>query len=129
MPYCPKCRCEYREEIDVCADCGVDLVDECPPEIDEDHQDAEWVELQAFPGTLYAGMAVEILQREGIPAYTQSRFGGGIGVGPVDGASFTGASALVFVLEPDYEQALLAIEPMIDELPGMQDFDQDDYDE
>ena len=107
----------------------MDLVGGCPQEIDEEHKDADWVELQVFPGTLYAGMAVEILNREGIPAYSQSRFGGGIGVGPSDGANFTGSNAVVFVLEPDYEQALLAIEPMIEELPGMQDLDQDDYDD
>lgn len=27
MPFCPKCKCEYREGIKVCADCGVELVD------------------------------------------------------------------------------------------------------
>ena len=27
MPWCPKCRNEYREGIAVCAECGVELVD------------------------------------------------------------------------------------------------------
>ena len=30
--YCPRCRCEYRPGFTVCADCGVDLVYELPPE-------------------------------------------------------------------------------------------------
>jgi len=129
MPFCPKCRCEYQPGIEVCADCGVYLVENPPPEIDEEYADTEWVELHSFPGTLYAAMAVEVLNREGIPAYSQSTFAGGIGYGPVYGADFTGSNAVVYVLEPDYQQALAAIEPMIDELPNMQDDeDTDDYD-
>lgn len=34
MPWCPKCRNEYIEGITTCVDCGVDLVDELPEEID-----------------------------------------------------------------------------------------------
>lgn len=30
MPWCPKCKCEYREGITECADCKVPLVDELP---------------------------------------------------------------------------------------------------
>lgn len=32
MPWCPKCKCEYREGITECADCKVLLVDELPPD-------------------------------------------------------------------------------------------------
>ena len=32
MPFCPKCRYEYRPEIKVCPDCGEKLVAELPPE-------------------------------------------------------------------------------------------------
>lgn len=32
MPWCPKCKCEYREGITECADCKVALVDELPPD-------------------------------------------------------------------------------------------------
>ena len=34
MPVCPRCKCEYREGFKVCADCGVELVDELPEEND-----------------------------------------------------------------------------------------------
>jgi hypothetical protein len=30
--YCPKCRYEYNEGISTCADCGISLVPELPPE-------------------------------------------------------------------------------------------------
>ncbi|MFH0765628.1 MAG: zinc ribbon domain-containing protein [Calditrichota bacterium] len=129
MPYCPKCRYEYQEDIEFCSDCGVDLVIDLPPEIDAEYADADWIELHTFPGTLYARMAVEMLQREGIPAYSQSLFGGGLGFGPAGGADYVGASATVFVLEPDFEGALDIIQPMVDELPelGMDGSDSDDY--
>jgi hypothetical protein len=32
MPYCPRCRVEYRRGFLVCADCGASLVDVLPPE-------------------------------------------------------------------------------------------------
>lgn len=35
MPWCPKCRNEYVEGITTCAECGIDLVDELPEEMDE----------------------------------------------------------------------------------------------
>ena len=28
MPWCPKCKCEYREGITTCVDCKVDLVED-----------------------------------------------------------------------------------------------------
>lgn len=34
MPWCPKCKNEYIEGIKTCVDCGVELVDELPEEID-----------------------------------------------------------------------------------------------
>ena len=36
MPWCPKCKNEYVEGITTCADCGVELVDELPEEIEDD---------------------------------------------------------------------------------------------
>lgn len=32
MPWCPNCRTEYEEGVEVCADCGATLVDELPEE-------------------------------------------------------------------------------------------------
>lgn len=34
MRWCPNCGVEYRAEIESCVDCGIDLVDERPPERD-----------------------------------------------------------------------------------------------
>jgi len=117
MLYCPKCGAEYTDDETVCSDCDVDLVSELPPDIPEEYLDEEWIELYTFSGTLYAQMAVEMLIREGIPAYSKSTFGGA-GLGVLGGADYVGANASVFVLEPDLERAESIIEAMTDESPG-----------
>ena len=55
--YCPRCRAEYRPGFEICTDCGLDLVDELPPEgqaapepaAGESQQDLE--ALQSWVGT------------------------------------------------------------------------------
>lgn len=37
--YCPRCRTEYREGFTECADCGVALVDELPPDAEPAYVD------------------------------------------------------------------------------------------
>jgi hypothetical protein len=125
MAYCPKCRYEYENDIEYCPDCEVDLIAELPPEIPPEYQDAEWVELYSFPGVLYARMAIELLNREGIASYTQSYFGTA-GLGPSAGGEYIGGAAAVFVLEPDLERGRDVIESMVDELPGVGDSDIDE---
>ena len=34
MAWCPKCKNEYVEGVTICADCGIELVDELPKEVD-----------------------------------------------------------------------------------------------
>lgn len=47
--YCPRCRSEYRPGFTICADCGVELVDELPgPEPGE--RDAGLEQLQSWVG-------------------------------------------------------------------------------
>jgi len=116
MPFCPKCGYEYQNHIDICPDCEVDLVPELPPEIPDDYKDADWVEVHTFPGTLYAQMAVEMLNRGEIPSYSVNRFGAAC-YDITGGADYVGAATSVFVLEPDLEQALSILEPMIEEIP------------
>jgi hypothetical protein len=36
MPYCPKCRYEYIEGVEECPDCDVKLVEEMPPEEEDE---------------------------------------------------------------------------------------------
>ena len=123
MQYCPKCGGEYTDEVDICSDCEADLVAEPPPEVPEEYYEEEWVELHVFPGSLYAQMAVEMLNRDGIPAYSQSLFGGA-GLGGSFGGDSVGANATVWVLKPDLDRAEDVIEPMTNEIPGSIDEDE-----
>lgn len=118
MSYCPKCRNEFHDEDEVCPDCYVDLIREIPAEVPEDSDDSDWVDLFSFTSSMYARMAVEMLQREGFPAYSQSLLNGSLSVG---------SSTTVFVLEQDIERAQEIIEPIIDELPDVR-YGDDDYD-
>lgn len=45
MPWCPKCKDEYREGITVCADCGCELVDDLSL-VSEDNQDFDADEIE-----------------------------------------------------------------------------------
>ncbi len=67
MPWCPECRTEYDPGIATCADCGAALVDELPPEPEDDPV----VALEAHDIT-EAQIAEATLEAEGIPAYVQA---------------------------------------------------------
>lgn len=117
MAYCPKCRYEYRGAVDVCPDCGIDLVSDVPPEFPDDIDEMDWVELYTFPGLLYARMAVEMLHLEGIPAYSAASYSS-VNNG-LNRSDYASDSAIVYTLESEYDTAYDLIEPMIDELPGI----------
>jgi len=62
--YCPECRAEYREGFHVCADCGVDLVNELPAE-----PEPEYVDYEQILGTynpMDIALLKSILDAEGI---------------------------------------------------------------
>jgi len=95
--FCPKCSEEYRTGFDVCADCGVQLVDEQPePEPERDRHD---IELSTVLETSDAGLiaiAKSLLEDAEIPfmvrgEHIQDLFGAGrfpgninVLVGPVE---------------------------------------------
>ena len=74
MPFCPHCRYEYVDGIDVCYDCGIKLVDVLPDEVSHDEIKVKWKPLQSLPGRIYAEMAKEVFDKKGIPSLIKSTF-------------------------------------------------------
>jgi hypothetical protein len=78
MPFCPKCRYEYRPEISECPDCNEKLVATMPPDPDEfespDNID-DWVPIARMTSPQYAEMIVEALRNKEIPAIWSSTSG------------------------------------------------------
>ncbi|MBU0984525.1 MAG: hypothetical protein KKA42_11680 [candidate division Zixibacteria bacterium] len=81
MPFCPKCRFEYKVGSDVCPDCGERLVDSLPvPEVSSIGEEPErvyerWVSLVRLTSQQYAAMVLEALHAEQIPAVTRGGTG------------------------------------------------------
>lgn len=101
MPFCPDCRYEFRKEIETCPDCGVKLVDQL--KINNTHEEIRWVPLHELPGTTYAEMVKEVLERENIPCYIRSDFLSV--VYNIKSVSTTGSKAIIYVPEKYKERA------------------------
>jgi hypothetical protein len=43
--FCPKCKSEYREGFYKCADCGIDLVDQLPQDVEDEVCYADLIEV------------------------------------------------------------------------------------
>jgi len=62
--FCPKCGAEYRGEFKVCADCGIDLVDELPKEAKPEFIDFKEVLTTYNPADI--AFLKSLLESEGI---------------------------------------------------------------
>ncbi len=70
--FCPECKSEYLEDITVCADCGVTLVEADPDA--KPLENMNWIPIADFSGALLAEMATTVLKENGIPSYTKGDF-------------------------------------------------------
>jgi hypothetical protein len=68
MPFCPRCRYEYRPDIKTCPDCDAKLVDELPSEDKPIIDAVDLVRIASFPFEVQAHEAVLQLGQHGIPA-------------------------------------------------------------
>ncbi len=119
MPFCPKCRYEYKPEISVCPDCNEYLVSSLPEkneeisEIDNMGYD-NWVRIGRLTSQAYANMINEGLHSKNIPVIILSGTGhfgqtGQMGTSsfrPIDG----GFSVMVpeeFAVDANYEAEII----------------------
>lgn len=77
MKYCPRCKTEYRDDFQRCANCGEPLVDELPSEDTADHleeldpENTELVLLTQVPGDQECMFTRSLLESYGIPSLYQ----------------------------------------------------------
>lgn len=64
--FCPKCKTEYEPGIEICADCGAELVEELVPETDE--EESKIVNIFLFKSSLVANKFMNYLNYCNIPA-------------------------------------------------------------
>ncbi len=102
MPFCPKCRYEYKRHVTVCPDCEERLVEALPEDPDDqpwhDHKTVyrDWVKLARLSAQQYAELVLEGLRAKGIPCVilsTAGHFGqlGMMGISapvPIEGGYF-----------------------------------------
>jgi hypothetical protein len=72
MPFCPQCKAEYREGFTTCADCGLALVPELPPEPPDEIDPVETEMIMDLPDAVTAMGLQALLEGEGIPVWVRS---------------------------------------------------------
>lgn len=74
MPWCPKCKAEYREEMERCSDCDIELMEELKEE--KIHYDEETF-LMSTSDEIKANDIESLLKVHGIPVLKKHRGSGG----------------------------------------------------
>ena len=99
MAFCPNCEAEYREGIQRCPDCDLELVEELTPENRvHDRSDAQPVVFQSFKTSAEAELVRDLLEQNGVRAFVE---GSEFAVIP---GSFS-AEVVLMVDERDLERA------------------------
>ena len=134
MPYCPKCRAEYRDGFEKCADCGVDLVDELAPDAEEtndslsarpEHRALESeVKLETFTNPIEFMYVAYLLDEMDIPYLVRK------GKGDIMKDIYTMTlkfEKTIYVEEADYQKAEEVLESA--EAYKLEEYDSEDYDD
>lgn len=73
MPYCPSCRAEYRAGREVCAECGVPLVDWLPPAPEQVWDPTDWMTVEEVGDEATASIIEGFLLEQGFPVRVLNR--------------------------------------------------------
>ena len=96
MPFCPKCKCEYRPGFLRCDTCDVELVEALSEENEQlNRGKLDLVMLASFPNPMEAQMFQELLESNGIDSMLQSDFSAGAG-------PFTASPNAVLIQKMDF---------------------------
>jgi uncharacterized Zn finger protein (UPF0148 family) len=111
MPFCPRCRYEYKDGIGECPDCGIRLVEELEEE-DSEEESAEGEEGEAIQKTDFVPLrhynsrsSIEIIQealeKEGITAIVINRDD----IIRVTDTNYPVSKLIIWVQDKDFEKA------------------------
>ena len=99
MPFCPRCKYEYRSDVTECPDCDERLVANLPPGDDEEPaEDYDWVPIARMTSPQYAEMIVEVLRSKNIPAVVSDSTGHFGQTGQMGTSSFRPIAGAVLAL-------------------------------
>ncbi|HHU69252.1 MAG TPA: DUF2007 domain-containing protein [Thermoanaerobacterales bacterium] len=69
MPYCPKCKVEYREGFYTCTDCNEKLIESLSNEkTEKDHEGLKWSYLMTAYNDIEADIIIGLMNSNGIRA-------------------------------------------------------------
>ncbi len=114
MPYCPKCKTEYKPGIEKCSDCNLPLVEELPEESPEETPgEIKYKLLRNLPSRLYAEMLKESLQNAGISSIIK---GDDIGIMLGSYSTTSLVEVNLWVPEEDWEKANQIADEMLNHI-------------
>jgi len=71
MPFCPQCRCEYRQGVELCPECDVALVAGLSPDPELIWDPTEWVTIDESGDESEARILEGFLAESGLPVRVQ----------------------------------------------------------
>jgi len=72
MPFCPKCKYEYREGIKRCPDCDLPLRAHLREESEPEPMEDAWVVVATAPNEMEARVIRSVLEAAGIPVWERA---------------------------------------------------------